>query len=182
MAVQQHDRKGRLSQFTQRRHIAPLGVEQQTLHAVGMQGRQRLLLARLVIAGIAQHERIAMLLAGRLGAMQHGHRIGIEDVSHQHADEARATTLQAPCHLAGLIAQARNGLADLLAQAHRQRVELAAQVTRYAGLGHAGLPRNLRDGDPVVAGLGTLSHCCPPNQLNCVYRFVLHRVPGCSFI
>ena len=87
-----------------------------------------------------------MLLASRFHALQHGHGVGIEHVSHDHADQARAAPLETARHLVRLVAEARDGAGDLLADVLGQGVEFAAEKARHARLRHARLARHLGDG------------------------------------
>ncbi|MNT27964.1 hypothetical protein D3C72_1636180 [compost metagenome] len=87
-----------------------------------------------------------MLLASRFHALQHGHRVGIEHVRHDHADQARASPLEAARHLVRLVAEARDGAGDLLADVLGQGIEFAAEKARHARLRHACLARHLGDG------------------------------------
>jgi hypothetical protein len=133
-----------------------------------MERRQALLLAQHIVAGIAQHQRVAVLLAGRLDPVQHRHRIGIEDIGHHHSDQPRAPPFQAARHLAGLIAQARDGRTDLFEQRLGQRVEFAAEVARNAGLGYARLACHLRDRDATGSRFdGSVLFGCL-SQLTCL--------------
>ncbi len=148
LAVHQHHRQARGRHLLDRLHVPPLGVDDQSFDAVGTQRRQRLPLARLIVAGIAERQCVAMLLAGGFRAVQDRDRVGIEHVRHHHADQAGMAALQTARHLARLIAQPGNRRFDPGLDRFRQHGEFAAQITRDGGLGNFRFPRHVGNRGP----------------------------------
>ncbi|MDT4882519.1 hypothetical protein FQZ97_1184720 [compost metagenome] len=111
----------------------------------------------VVAVGVAHHQAVAMLPAGGFHALHHGHRVGVEDIRHQHADQPRLAALQAPGHLVRPVAQARDDLFDAPRGGVGQQLAIT-DVAGHRGLGYASGPRHFTDGDPLPGGGRHVGH------------------------
>ena len=107
----------------------------------------------LVIAvGVAHHQAVTVLAAGGFDAMHHRDGIGVADISHQHTDQARASTFEAAGHLVGAITEFVDGLFDAQGDGIGEQGAVIADKARDAGLGHASALGDVEHGHAAALG------------------------------
>jgi len=95
-----------------------------------------------------------VLAAGGFDAMHHRNGIGVADIRHQHADQARAPTLEATGHLVGAIAEFVDGLFNAQGDGIGEQRAVIADKARHAGLGHTGALGDVEHGHAAALGGG----------------------------
>ena len=109
----------------------------------------------LVIAvGVAHHQAVAVLAAGGFDAVHHRDGIRVADISHQHTDQARASTFETAGHLVGAITEFVDGLFDAQGDGIGEQGAVIADKARHAGFGYSGALGDVLHGHAAALGGG----------------------------
>ena len=138
-------------------------VEDEAVDLVARERIDGLALTVDVVAEVEQHHEVAGILTGFLRAAQHGHRIGIGDVGHDQADEARSAVAQGLRHRARRVVELGNGGFDARRDVRAQQALAMVEEARDGGLGYT-----RRLGDVGDGRAGRALHGCPRVQAEAV--------------
>ncbi|KWV71576.1 hypothetical protein PFL603g_04875 [Pseudomonas fluorescens] len=153
LAVHQHQGHFPL-QFQQLVEVMAQGVHDQAFDVVRAQRRQVLALLLVIAVGVAYHQAVPVLAARGFDAVHHGNGVGVADIRHQHADQARAPTLEATGHLVGAITKFVDGLFDAQGDGIGEQGAVIADKARHAGLGYARALGDVEHGHAAALGGG----------------------------